>query len=113
MGAATSGFIDDHFQRTKLSTGDFFLGLKLNGVQGVLTRVTLYGAVKWGCIVDSPNEFRRFAQHCISWAERSRDERHQQIMRDMARLWMKAALEAERTMALLDCDVPLVPANDR
>jgi len=33
-------------------------------------------------------------------------------MRDMARLWMQAALEAERTIAILDCDVPLVPAND-
>ena len=59
----------------------------------------------------SPNEFRDFAQECLRWADETKSERHRQILLDMAATWMQAALQLERSLALIDDDSrrPRVP----
>jgi len=42
----------------------------------------------------------------MRWAEAARDERHRQVLLDLARQWMKAAVQLERSFALLDDDQP-------
>jgi len=50
----------------------------------------------------SPKEFREFAQECLRWADETKSERHRQVLRDMAATWMQAALQLERSCALID-----------
>jgi hypothetical protein len=59
----------------------------------------------------SPNDFREFAQECLRWADETKSERHRQVLRDMAATWMQAALQLERSLALIDDDTrhPRVP----
>jgi hypothetical protein len=59
----------------------------------------------------SPKEFREFAQECLRWAAETKSERHRQVLRDMAKTWMQAALQLERSLALTDDDLrrPRVP----
>jgi hypothetical protein len=59
----------------------------------------------------SPKEFREFAQECLCWADETKSERHRQVLRDMAKTWMQAALQLERSLALIDDDLrrPRVP----
>ena len=52
----------------------------------------------------SPKEFREFAQECLRWADETKSERHRQVLRDMAATWMQAALQLERSLALIDDD---------
>ena len=53
----------------------------------------------------SPKEFREFAQECLRWGRRDQSERHRQVLRDMAATWMQAALQLERSLALIDDDM--------
>jgi hypothetical protein len=59
----------------------------------------------------SPNDFREFAQECLRWADETKSERHRQVLWDMAATWMQAALQLERSLALIDDDTrhPRVP----
>jgi hypothetical protein len=43
----------------------------------------------------SPEEFREFAQECLRWAGETKSERHRQVLLEMARTWIQAALEVE------------------
>jgi hypothetical protein len=43
----------------------------------------------------SPKEFREFAQECLRWAGDTKSERHRQVLLEMARTWIQAALELE------------------
>jgi hypothetical protein len=43
----------------------------------------------------SAEEFREFAQECLRWAGETRSERHRQVLLEMARTWIQAALEVE------------------
>jgi hypothetical protein len=54
----------------------------------------------------SPKEFREFAQECLRWADETKSERHRQVLRDMAKTWMQAALQLERSWALIDDSMP-------
>ena len=45
----------------------------------------------------SPEEFREFAQECLRWAGETKSERHRQALLEMARTWIQAALEVERS----------------
>jgi hypothetical protein len=53
----------------------------------------------------SPKEYHEFAQECLRWADETKSERHRQVLLDMAKTWMQAALQLERSLALID-DVP-------
>jgi len=50
----------------------------------------------------SPEEFREFAQECLRWADETKSERHRQVLLEMARTWIEAALELERSLGLID-----------
>jgi hypothetical protein len=50
----------------------------------------------------SPKEYREFAQDCLRWAAETKSERHRQILLEMAKTWMQAALEVERSLELPD-----------
>jgi hypothetical protein len=54
----------------------------------------------------SPKEFREFAQECLRWADETKSERHRQVLLDMAKTWMQAALQLERSLALIDDSTP-------
>jgi hypothetical protein len=43
----------------------------------------------------SPEEFREFAQECLRWAGETKSDRHRQVLLEMARTWIQAALEVE------------------
>ena len=49
----------------------------------------------------SPEEFREFAQECLRWAGETKSDRHRQVLREMARTWIQAALELERSLGLI------------
>jgi hypothetical protein len=53
----------------------------------------------------SPKEFREFAEECLRWADETKSERHRQVLLDMAKTWMQAALQLERSLALIDDDL--------
>ena len=59
----------------------------------------------------SPKEFREFAQECLRSADETKSERHREVLLDMAKTWMQAALQLERSLALIDDDLrrPHVP----
>lgn len=61
----------------------------------------------------SPKDFRAFALQCLRWAEETRDERHRQVLRDLAQQWMRAAAELEKSIAPVDECPPLVPEQDK
>ena len=50
----------------------------------------------------SPKEFREFAEECLRWADETNSDRHRQVLQEMAKTWMQAALQLERGLALLD-----------
>jgi hypothetical protein len=50
----------------------------------------------------SAEEFREFAQECLRWAGETKSERHRQVLLEMARTWIQAALEVERSLGLID-----------
>ena len=54
----------------------------------------------------SPKEFREFAQDCLRWADETQSERHRRVLLDIAKTWMQAALQLERSLALIDDSVP-------
>jgi hypothetical protein len=54
----------------------------------------------------SPKEFREFAEECLRWSDETKSERHQQVLLDMAKTWMQAALQLERSLALIDDSTP-------
>jgi hypothetical protein len=43
----------------------------------------------------SPAEFREFAQECLRWAGETKSQRHRQVLLEMARTWLQAAVEVE------------------
>ena len=53
----------------------------------------------------SPKEYREFAQDCLRGAAETKSERHRQILLEMAKTWMQAALQLERSLALIDDDM--------
>jgi hypothetical protein len=53
----------------------------------------------------SPKEFREFAHDCLRWADETKSERHRQVLLDMAKTWMQAASQLERSLALIDDDL--------
>jgi hypothetical protein len=53
----------------------------------------------------SPKEYREFAQECLRWASETGSESHRQVLLEMAKTWMQAALEIERNLGLTD-DLP-------
>jgi hypothetical protein len=40
-------------------------------------------------------EFRDFALECLRWAGETKSERHRQVLLEMARTWIQAAVEVE------------------
>jgi hypothetical protein len=56
-------------------------------------------------VAASPKEFREFAQECLRGADETKSERHRQVLLDMAKTWMQAALQLERSLALIDDDL--------
>lgn len=61
----------------------------------------------------SPKDFRAFARQCLRWAEEARDERHRQVLRDLAQQWMRAAVQLEKSIAQMDESPPLAPEEDK
>ena len=59
--------------------------------------------------ITSPTEFREFEQDCVRWAEESKDEHHRKLLLDVAKECMRAALEVERSIGLIDEEAPLAP----
>src|SRR6516164_331363 len=59
----------------------------------------------------SPEEFREFAQECLRWAGETKSDRHRQVLREMARTWIQAALELERSV--LGAATPLLSSKSR
>ena len=57
----------------------------------------------------SPKEFREFAQECLRWADQTRSEQHREVLLEMAKTWMQAALEVERSWGLMDDKPPPRP----
>jgi hypothetical protein len=57
-------------------------------------------------------EFRDFAQECLRRAGETGSERHRQVLLDMARTWVQAALEVERSLGLI-AEGPLRSAKAR
>jgi len=57
----------------------------------------------------SPEEFRDFAQECLRWAGETKSERHRQVLLEMARTWIQAAVEVERGSGA----IPLRSAKSR
>jgi hypothetical protein len=55
----------------------------------------------------SPEEFREFAQECLRWAGETKSDRHRQVLLEMARTWIQAALEVEGSLGLFDEGAPL------
>ena len=53
----------------------------------------------------SPKEFREFSQECLRWADETRSEQHRHVLLEMAKTWMQAALQLERSFALIDDDL--------
>ncbi|HKF08506.1 MAG TPA: hypothetical protein VKB89_07270 [Xanthobacteraceae bacterium] len=49
----------------------------------------------------APEEFRDFALECLRWAGETKSERHRQVLLEMARTWIQAAVEAERGAGLM------------
>ena len=43
----------------------------------------------------SPKEFREFAEECLRWSDETKSERHRQVLLDMAKTWMQAALQID------------------
>ena len=64
-------------------------------------------------VLASPKDFREFALQCLRWAEEARDERHRQVLLDLAKQWMRAALQLEKTIALMDESPPLAPEDKK
>ena len=50
----------------------------------------------------SPKEYREFAQDCLRWGAETKSDRHRQILLEMAKTWMQAALELESDLGLMD-----------
>jgi hypothetical protein len=46
-------------------------------------------------VAASSKEFREFAQECLRWAGETKSERHRQVLLEMARTWLQAAVEVE------------------
>lgn len=63
-------------------------------------------------VMSSPKEFRDFALKCMLWAEQAGDEKQRYLWLEMAAYWMRAAVQLERPIALLNDDVPLIPKKD-
>jgi hypothetical protein len=58
----------------------------------------------------SPIELREFAQECLRSADETKSERHREVLLNMAKNLMEAALQLERSLALIDDDArPLRP----
>jgi hypothetical protein len=43
----------------------------------------------------SPAELREFAQECLRWAGETKSQRHRQVLLEMARTWLQAAVAIE------------------
>jgi hypothetical protein len=52
----------------------------------------------------SPKEYRDFALECAKQATETKDEKLRAILLGTARLWMEAAMQVERSLALQDDD---------
>jgi hypothetical protein len=61
----------------------------------------------------SPKEFREFAQECMRWAGETKSQRHRQVLLEMARTWLQAALEIEDGLKLIDAGAPLRSSKPR
>ncbi len=61
----------------------------------------------------SPKEFREFAQECLRWADETKSEQHRQVLLEMAKTWTQAALQLERSLALIDDDDSRRPAYQK
>jgi hypothetical protein len=46
-------------------------------------------------VAASSQEFREFAQECLRWAGETKSERHREVLLEMARTWLQAAVEIE------------------
>ena len=60
----------------------------------------------------SPKEFREFALDCLRRAHEAREERGRQMLLDMAAHWMRAAIQVESEIALINDEASLIPKND-
>ena len=58
--------------------------------------------------MNSAKEFREFALECARHAAATNDERLRKSLLEMSKLWMQAALETERSIALVQDEPPLV-----
>jgi hypothetical protein len=57
----------------------------------------------------SPEEFRAFADECITWAKTAQSEEEGQVFLQMARTWIEAAMAMERKPGI----VHRAPRSDR
>jgi hypothetical protein len=56
----------------------------------------------------TPHDFRVFAMDCLHWADAAADASQQQILLDIARLFMRRSLEMDDLVMLSNGDSPLV-----
>jgi hypothetical protein len=54
----------------------------------------------------SPKEYRQFALDCGKQAAETNDERLREILNETARMWMRVALNVERSWALKSDEAP-------
>jgi hypothetical protein len=46
--------------------------------------------------VASPLEYRRFADECLIWANKVHDQRHRNMLLEIAKTWMQTALQIDQ-----------------
>jgi hypothetical protein len=61
----------------------------------------------------SRKDLREFAQECLRWAGDTKSERHRQVLLEMARTWIQAAVELESSLGLSPGGAPLRSSKPR
>jgi hypothetical protein len=56
----------------------------------------------------TPDDFRVFAMDCLHWADAAPDASQEQILLDIAKLFMRRSLEMDELVVLSDEESPLV-----
>ena len=55
----------------------------------------------------TPDDFRAFAMDCLHWADAAADASQQQILLDIAKLFMRRSLEMDELVMLSNGESPL------
>jgi hypothetical protein len=46
--------------------------------------------------IETPSDYRTFAEECRRLAARAEDQQHKAILQEMSEVWLRLALEAEQ-----------------